>query len=219
MGISTKQDIITLYRKRAKRYNLSARLYYLVGFRDLAYRKKAVKALNLQLGDTVVEIGCGTGLNFPLLQKAVGPEGKIIGVDLTDAMLTQARKQIDDRGWSNVELVQSDARSYQFPQHVDGVISTFAMMLMPEYDQIVKNGAAALAAGKRFVILDLKEPANLPGWLVNFGVLISSPFGVSLDLVERHPWESMEKYLTNISFRELFFGFSYIASGEDAREG
>jgi demethylmenaquinone methyltransferase/2-methoxy-6-polyprenyl-1,4-benzoquinol methylase len=58
----------------------------LIGFPD---RKRAVRALNLQRGDTVVDIGCGTGLNFPLLQGAIGPEGTIVGVDLTDAMLSQ----------------------------------------------------------------------------------------------------------------------------------
>ncbi len=115
MTIPTREDVINIYRKRAKRYNITANLYYFIGLREWAYRKKAIDALNLQRGDTVVEIGCGTGLNFSLLQQAIGHDGKIIGVDLTDAMLAQARKRVEKKGWTNVELVLSDAASYKFP--------------------------------------------------------------------------------------------------------
>ncbi len=54
----------------------------------------AVDALRLRGGETVVEIGCGTGLNSPFLQRAIGPQGKIVGLDLTDKMLDQARERI-----------------------------------------------------------------------------------------------------------------------------
>jgi ubiquinone/menaquinone biosynthesis C-methylase UbiE len=87
----TKEEIAGLYRKRSRFYDFTANLYYLLGFREQAYRKKSVDALKLSPGDVVVEIGCGTGLNFPLLQKVIGPKGKIIGVDLTDEMLKQAQ--------------------------------------------------------------------------------------------------------------------------------
>jgi len=59
-----KYQIIQLYRKRAANYDWSANLYYLIGFREFKYRKMAIQQLQLQVGDTVVEIGCGTGLNF-----------------------------------------------------------------------------------------------------------------------------------------------------------
>ncbi len=73
----TAKEIINLYRLRAGRYDFTANLYYLIGYRELAYRKRAVDALGLLPGDTVVEIACGTGLNFPLLECAVGPSGQI----------------------------------------------------------------------------------------------------------------------------------------------
>lgn len=70
-------------------------------------------------GDLVVDIGCGTGLNFPWLQEAVGPQGSIIGVDLTNAMLEQARLRVAKEGWKNIELVQADAASYAFPAQIE----------------------------------------------------------------------------------------------------
>jgi len=209
-----KQSVALLYKKRARRYDFSANLYYLVGFREFAYRKMAAQALNLQQGDTVVEIGCGTGLNFGLLRKKVGSKGRIIGVDLTTEMLSAADKRIQRNGWTNVTLVQSDAASYRFPDRVDGIISTFAITLVPEYDRVIQNGAAALSALKRFVILDFKKPGNWPLWLVKLFVVFTRPFGVSLDLAERHPWESIRRHLAVLEFRELYFGSIYLCIGE-----
>ncbi len=213
MTIPSKQDLIKLYRKRAGNYDITANLYYLLGFREWAYRKMAVNALYIGLGNTVVEIGCGTGLNFPLLQRLVGPEGKVIGVDLTDYMLTQAKKRIDENNRSNVELVECDAANYKFPDSLDGIISTFAITLIPEYDQIIKNGSEALAPGKRFVILDFKMPSNWLSFLAPLAVFIMSPFGVSIEMANRKPWESINKYFENSSMTELFGGFSYIVTG------
>lgn len=64
-----KDETRDLYRQRARRYDLAVHLYRLAGFRVRHYREEAVRALCLRDGDTVVEIGCGTGLNFMLLEK------------------------------------------------------------------------------------------------------------------------------------------------------
>ena len=146
MPLSTS-EIRTLYGRRARHYDVTANLYYLVGFREWSYRKKAVRALRLSPGDTVVEIGCGTGLNFTLLQKAIGPTGQIIGVDLTEAMLAQARERAERAGWHNVEVVLSDATEYDFPVGVNGILSTFALTLVPEYDQVIAHGARTCTRG------------------------------------------------------------------------
>ena len=91
-----KARLIALYQKQAKDYDQS-------GIHGLdAFRREAVKRLDLKRGDLVVDIGCGTGLNFPWLQEAVGPQGRIIGVDLTDAMLEQARRRIAEAGWKTI---------------------------------------------------------------------------------------------------------------------
>jgi ubiquinone/menaquinone biosynthesis C-methylase UbiE len=210
----TKSELIHLYGQRALRYDLTANLYYLLGFREWAYRRKAVRALNLSPGDTVVEIGCGTGLNFSLLEREVGPQGRIIGVDLTEAMLEQARERVRRMGWRNVELVRSDAASYAFPRGINGVVSTFALTLVPEFDQVISNAAGALSERGRFVILDFKQPSNIPQWLVKLAVCLTKPFGVSLDLASRHPWEALERYLDLAFFEEVYFGFSYVTAGQ-----
>ena len=209
----TKTQLRDLYGRRAALYDQTANLYYLIGFREIGYRKRAVAALDLGAGDTVVEIGCGTGMNFPYLLDAVGESGRLIGVDLTEAMLEKARQRIQRNRWGNIELVHADAAQYAFPPGIRGVLSTFALTLVPEFEQVIAHAASALERGGKLVVADIKRPERWPLWLVRIGVAITSPFGVSLDLTERRPWEVMEKYFSRVNLEEFFGGCVYIAAG------
>jgi len=210
----TKLETRDLYRKRALRYDLAMWIYRLSGFRVNKYRRDAVVSLSLKKGDIVIDLACGTGLNFRWLEKAVGKTGKIIGVDLTDEMLNQARGRVQDAGWANIELIQADLAEYDFPNGVSGILSTLALTLIPEYDEVIRNGAKALMPGGRMAILDFKEPENWPKWLVRFAAWLNKPYGVSLDLTSRHPWESISRYLSIIEFREYYHGVLYLSVGE-----
>jgi len=210
----TRSQTVALYRRRARHYDSTTRLFDVFGFAERRYRAAAVTALGLRPGGRVLDIGCGTGLNFPLLQQAVGPGGAVFGVDLTDAMLIQACERVRRAGWSNVHLTQADAAAYEFPPALDGILSTFALTMVPEFDDVVRRGADALAPGGRFVVLDVKRPARAPSWLVRAGVLVNRPFGVTLDLAERHPWESVARHLRNPRLSEFYHGFAYLAVGE-----
>lgn len=212
------QSVREVYSKRAARYDLSANLYSLIGVRINAYRKEAIRALNLQPGSTVLDLGCGTGLNFPFLQDAVGPHGKIIGVDLTPAMLAEAEARTQKHRWSNVELIQADVSRFEMPQGVDGVLSTFALSLMPAYEEIIRKSAQALTSGGRLVILDLKLTSGALSFLNPLGVLITKPFAGSYEAGQRKPWEEMPKHLTDVQLREYYFGFIYVASGTKDNE-
>lgn len=211
-----KEKLKRVYRKRSRWYDFSANAYYFIGIREYAYRKSAVRKLQLKPGDTVVEIGCGTGLNFDFLEQMVGRQGHIVGVDLTEAMLTKANRRIRQNGWSNVSLVHCDAAEFEFPHPVDGIISTFALTLVPEYDKIIENGARALSSGGRMVILDFKMPEKWPFWLVRLLVMLTRPFGVSLDLADRRLWASVDRHLKTVVFEERYFGGIYICAGEAA---
>jgi ubiquinone/menaquinone biosynthesis C-methylase UbiE len=218
MADPDRAHVISVYRRRARHYDFTANLYYLFGFREMAYRRQAVQALHPEPGATVVEIGCGTGLGFPLLQRAIGPSGRIIGVDLTDAMLAEAARRVRGHRWTNVELAHSDALTFDFPPGVDGIISMFALSLVPECGEVIDRGCAALAPGGRWVVLDLKLPDYLPRWLVPAIMPIVRPFAVTDELVARRPWDAiwraMRRGLTRTTLAELYFGFAYIAAGE-----
>ena len=210
----TKREITDVYRKRAKNYNFTVQLYHLLGFQIGSYREHAIESLQLKAGDTVVDIGCGTGANFPLLQEKVGQNGKIIGVDFTDAMLTQARVRVEQRRWHNVELVQSDVASYQFPGKVNGVISTFAIIYVPEFDDVIRNGSKSLIKGGRLVVLDFKLPKGRISHLARFALIDTRPWGLSKGMASRHPWESIDRYLKHMRMTERYGGFVFAAVGE-----
>jgi SAM-dependent methyltransferase len=165
----------------------------------------------------VVEIACGTGLNFPLIERAIGLDGRIIGVDLTDAMLAQAQDRIETNGWSNISLVQADAAEFDFPTEADAILSTYALTQVPECGDVIAHGAAALSGGGRWVVLDLKAPDNVPRWLEQLGIALGRPFGSIDEWVARRPWESiraaMRERLADLSWTELFFGTAFLAAG------
>src|SRR6195256_2083969 len=112
---STREHLIETYRKKAKHYDITSRLYPVPGYPQRAQRLRAVQALGLRTGDSVIDIACGTGLNFPLIEEVIGPDGRIVGVDLTDAMLAQAHDRIETDGWGNASLVEAAAAALDFP--------------------------------------------------------------------------------------------------------
>lgn len=200
-------------------HDFTSSLACVIGFRDWAYRQRAVDVLRLAKGDRVVEIGCGTGRNFALLERAVGPGGAVIAVDLSEAMLARARKRAARHGWSNVELVQSDAASYEFPAPVDGVLSTYTLVILPEYDRVIERACRALKEGKRNVVLDQKLPSSPASRLVPLLDLLSRPLDYSRIVGERRLWESIQRHAGNVRVEELYFGFAYLAVGEKNAAG
>jgi ubiquinone/menaquinone biosynthesis C-methylase UbiE len=214
---SKREHLIETYRKKAKHYDISSRLYPVPGYPQRSQRLRAAQALGLRPGDSVVEIACGTGLNFSLLEQAIGPEGRIVGVDLTDAMLAQAQHRIEANGWSNVSLVQADAAEFDFPSEVDAILSTYALSHLPESGDVIAHGAAALSRGGRWVVLDLKVPDNAPRRLAQLGIALVRPFGSIDEWIVRRPWEAiraaMRDSLSDLSWTELFFGTAFLAAG------
>ena len=197
-----------LYRRLAPHYDR------LVGADVSTYRRRAVEALSVSPGDTVVDLGCGTGRNFPWQERAVTASGRVIGVDLTDAMLRKARHRVERTGWGNVELVESDAADYAFPGNMGGVLSTFAMTMVDDYDGVIRRAAEALRPGGRLAILEMKRPEGRPEWMVRFGVWLLRPFGVSLDYAKRTPWESVRRHLDEVLYQEFYAGAIYLCVGQ-----
>ncbi len=214
---STREHLIETYRKKAKHYDITSQFYPAPGYPQRAQRLRAIRALRLRPGDSVVEIACGTGLNFPLIEEAIGPDGRIVGVDLTDAMLARAQHRIETNGWNNIGLVQADAAEFDFPADVDAILSTYALTQVPECGDVIAHGAAALSPTGRWVVLDLKGPDNAPWWLAQLGIALARPFGSIDEWIIRRPWEAiraaMQDRLADLSWTELFFGTAFLAAG------
>ena len=217
------ERLIAVYRRKAAHYDVTSRLYPVPGYPQRSQRLRAVRALGLRPGATVVEIACGTGLNFPLLEDAIGPGGRLIGVDLTDAMLERARRRVAEHGWRNVELVQADAAAFAFPAGVDAILSTYALTQVPECGTVVAHGAEALVPGGRWAVLDLKTPDRTPAWLARLGVAAVGRSASLDEWMRRRPWEAiraaMRAGLDDAAWEELCFGTAFLAAGEAGPAG
>jgi demethylmenaquinone methyltransferase/2-methoxy-6-polyprenyl-1,4-benzoquinol methylase len=207
------EQLRAMYQRWAKHYDLVVKLYVLIGLRWKAYRLRAVELLQLRRGDCVVDLGCGTGLNFPLLLGEIGPEGRLIGVDLSSDMLRCARQRADAAGWANVELVEGDMLSFEYPDRTNGIIVSGALGYVSEYEQVIRAASNALAAGGRFVVLDGKEPEHWPSWLIRIFLWLLTPFGISHEYLSHATPETVEQYFRDTSYEELYGGVVYISSG------
>lgn len=212
MGIS-KEAVKAAYEKQAKRYDFAMHLYQLLGLHMADYRAHAVELLCLKRGDCVVDLGCGTGLSFPYLLQAIGPEGRLIGVDVSARMLMQAQEKIERAQWNNVHLVQRDIAEYDFPEKINAALSIGVFGYIPERDRVMERLAQALVPSGRVVIVDGKRPKQLPQWLFKLFIWCSRPFGVTEEYFDGRTWESVERFFQATTFEEVYGGLLYFSSG------
>jgi len=215
---------IQAYGQRASRYDRNVKwfdIFAWFGFDISGWRRQAVGSLGLRPGDTVVDVGCGTGLNFPLLQEAITSEGKIIGVDISQAMLDQARQTVSVNGWGNVELICADAAQFEFPPRVDGILSAYTLILVPDGGRVIANACEALRPDGCLSILDMAWPRYCPLWWRHVLFFLRS-YGVTKGILRARPWrgvqDAMAERLVDYSSRQRWFGFFYLADGRKPSE-
>ncbi len=212
MGTST-ETVHAAYDRHARKYDRAVNLYRLMGLRIEQYRSRAVELLQLKHGDCVVDLGCGTGLSFEILMKYIGTGGRLIGVDISSQMLACAQERADRAGWNNVQLIEDNILNYEFPERIDGVLSTGVFGYLSERDRVVARISHSLAPEGRLAIVDGKRPGKWPKWLFKLFVSISRPFGLTEEYFEGRTWEVLEHYFEQTTFEELYGGLIYISSG------
>ena len=206
-------EVSSFYDRLAPRYDVLAGVLRRVsGSRRLA--RRGIRELQLSPGDTVVELGCGTGVNLGELASAVGPGGRIVGVDLSAGMLHRARARAAEVRDVEVELRQGDVRELEWPDDVDGVLATYALEMVPEHDEVVAAAADALAPRQgRLATMGLCAPTGWPDWLVRLGVLLTSPFGVSEAYTHVRPRESVRRHLVEVVHERRLGRALYLSVG------
>jgi arsenite methyltransferase len=122
-----------------------------------------VQHLRLQPGEAVLDLGSGGGIDVFLAAKAVGPTGRVIGVDMTPAMLERARRNAERGGHANVEF--REGRLERLPVEdgtIDAVTSNCVINLVPDKTAVFREIARVLKAGGRMVISDVILDGRLP---------------------------------------------------------
>lgn len=201
-------DALEQYRRRAGVYDLE-----LAAFEPL--RHNAIARLKLKRGAAVLDVGCGTGLSFDMLQQAIGRRGRVVGIEQCPEMLDQAHARVARAGWTNVTLLQAAVESAHIPCRADAALFHFTHDILRNPDAVrnvvnhLKDGATVVAAG-----LQWASPWN---WAVNCFVMGAALHSVtSLDGLDR-PWSVLAEYIGEMQASAELWGGAYIASGVYSR--
>lgn len=208
-----------------RRYRLVAPLYDALSLEWPVYRvgrRAGVAALRLGPGDVVLDIGCGTGMTMPLLERAVGPSGRVVGVDNSEQMLRRARRRASRHGWANVALVQADATSVdpaeltaalgdgEGRRQADAVVFAYALSLMPDWPSSWRRVTAAARAGARVAVIDMRLPTGGASWAAPLARFACSLGGSD---PTAHPWTALEAETDDVTTASFWGGHVQVRAG------
>jgi len=201
---------IQKYRDRARGYDATAR-------RTFALRCRAVGLLELQPGETVLDVACGTGLSLPLLHAQVGPAGRVLGVEVSPEMMAQARARAARAGWRNVRLIEAAMEDADLGERFDAVLFNYTHDVL-QSPRALRNIFSFAKPGARVALAGIKHP---PDWLYPlrlYRLLKARPYVTTLRGLER-PWALAAGYLTGLAVSPVLLGTNYLAHGRVAASG
>lgn len=176
-------------------------------------RQRAVRALQLQTGSRVLDVGCGPGGSFPYLVEAVGPAGEVVGVEISPEVSINARRRIEANRWSNVQVVEGDARTVQLNGTFDAMLLLGAPDAYASPEAVenllryLKDDARVVAFGAKLTHRHLSKMLN---WLSRSLMKLSFS---STPALSYEPWYVLEKRLAEVQVQESSFGCMFLAWG------
>ena len=194
------------YRKIAARYDRKLQVRLGEGLRRRAFRQFPLKT-----GDTVVDVGCGTGLSFAHIEGVVGASGRLVGIEPSAQMLTLARARVTGEGWSNVTLIYASADDAVIPEGVDAIVifRVHEVMRSPAALRNVfrsaRTGAHVLAVGVKWA----------PWWMfpLNLAILMLTRSVTTTRQGFRRPWDLMMEFVPDLQVTSVALGGHYFAFG------
>ena len=195
---------IALYRDKAENYDRSAEF-------TMPLRIRTIALLQLQAGQTVLDIGAGTGLSYGLLREAVGTSGQVLAFEQSPEMFEIARARVLQKDWANVWHANEAAETVRLPALADAVLFNYTHDIC-RTPEAVANNLRQLKPGARVAMAGIKffpwwtGPLNLLAWLKN------RPYNAkAADLWQ--PWSLVAAHCDGFSWRSTQWGMGYIASG------
>ncbi|MTI88826.1 MAG: arsenite methyltransferase [Balneolaceae bacterium] len=122
----------------------------------------------IQKGDTVIDLGSGAGNDCFVARHETGAEGKVLGIDFTEPMISKARKNADKLGFNNVEFRYGDIEDMPVSENMaDVIVSNCVLNLVPNKEKVFTEMHRVLKAGGHFSISDIVLEGELPDALRN----------------------------------------------------
>lgn len=202
--MTPNQISIERYRDKAAGYDASAEF-------TMPLRRRTIALLQLQAGQTVIDVGAGTGLSYSLLRDGVGDTGQVWGVEQSPEMFAMGERRVQREQWSNVLHLQAPAETVNLPGMADAVLFNYTHDICRTPAAVanilrqVKPGARVAMAGIKFFPW-WTGPLNLLAWLKN------RPYNAkAADLWA--PWSHVAAACSDFQLHSTQWGMGYIASG------
>ncbi len=192
------------YRRRAGVYDLELALFE-------PLRRAAIAQLAPQAGETVLDVGCGTGLSLSALAGAVGAHGAVIGIEQSPEMIARARDRVAQQGWRQVTLLCAPVETAPLQGRADAALFHFThdILCRPE---AVAHVVAHLKPGARVVAAGLQWVRGV-GFALNALVLPAALRSVTSLRGLGAPWRELERCLGALEVQPMGLGAVYLASG------
>ncbi|MEA2042868.1 MAG: class I SAM-dependent methyltransferase [Bacteroidota bacterium] len=172
--------------------------------------KKAIKQMDIQPGNSILDLGCGTGRNLSLMAKYIGETGRITGLDISEHMETQFIKKF--KGQSNISFAnQRIDQLFDLNKQFDIVFISFVIHGFPHEirSTVIKNALTHLKPGGIFYILDFAEfdMAKMP--VLHRFIFKKVECKYAFDYIERN-WKAILREAGFDNFNENLYLKNYV---------
>ena len=196
---------IAKYRDKAAGYDASAQ-------RTWHIRVRTIALLQLQAGQRVMDVGCGTGLSFGLLRDAVGAQGEVVGIEHSPEMAALARERIAAAGWRNVCVIEAAAEEAQLAAPTapfDAALFNYTPDILRS-PPAVANLMRQLRPGARIAVAGMKFPPKWAWPLRAIARYQNRSYNGNYAALDA-PWDTLLRHVCDFSMRSTLFGTGYIA--------
>jgi ubiquinone/menaquinone biosynthesis C-methylase UbiE len=178
-------------------------------------RRRAIERLQLRAGQTVLDVASGTGKSFEALSRAVGPSGRVIGIEQSPDMARIAQRRIDDLALANVQQIVAPVEEAAIDAPLDAVFFHYTHDVLRTPAALARVFGAA-RPGARVVVVGLKLPTD---WRAVFNPWFRHRARGYLSTFEgiHAPWSHLLSHVPDLKIEgERFLGSGYLATGSVA---